>query len=138
GLLLSMDDKNTEAITTLEKVVASPGYKNTNGYTNLAYAYRNAEPPQPEKALAAYQKELELDSKNAQAALGLGWSATLAKKYDEAIPNFAKAMQLDPKLAGEAHNGTAWDYYFKKDYPKAKESAAKAKAEGRSVDKLVK
>lgn len=138
GLLLSMNDKNAEAIAVLEKVVNSPGYKNTNGFTNLGYAYRNAEPVQADKAVAAYGKALELDPKNAQAALGLGWSATLAQKYDEAIPSFAKAMQLDPKMAGEANNGTAWDYYFKKDYPKAKEFAAKAKTEGRNVDKLVK
>jgi tetratricopeptide (TPR) repeat protein len=139
GLLLSMNDKHAEAVAELEKVTSSAGYKNTNGFTNLGYAYRNFEPEaQADKAVVAYGKALELDPKNAQAALGLGWSQTLAKKYDEAVPSFAKAMQLDPKLAGEANNGTAWDYYFKKDYAKAKEFAAKAKAEGRNVDKLVK
>ena len=138
GLLLAMNDKPVEAISILEKVVAKPGYKNTNGFTNLGYAYRNAEPPQAEKSAAAYQKAVELDPKNAQAALGLGWALTIAQKYDVAIPSFAKAVELDAKLAGEAHNGTAWDYYFKKDMVKAKEFTAKAKAEGRNVDKLVK
>jgi tetratricopeptide (TPR) repeat protein len=133
-----MNEKAAEGITVLEKVVAKPGYKNTNGFTNLGYAYRNAEPVQAEKSATAYQKALELDPKNAQAALGLGWATTMAQKYDAAIPSFAKAVELDPKLAGEAHNGTAWDYYFKKDMVKAREFANKAKAEGRNVDKLLK
>jgi tetratricopeptide (TPR) repeat protein len=138
GLVLAMNDKYTEAISALEKVTTSAGYKNTNGFTNLGYAYRNAEPPQADKAVAAYQKALELDPKNAQAALGLGWAASFAHKYDEAIASFTKAIQLEPKMKGEALNGTAWAHYFKKDMAQAKTIAAQAKEAGRNVDGLVK
>lgn len=146
GLVLAMTDKNAEAITVLEKVTASAGYKNTNGFTNLGYAYRNriGELPEGErpavanKAVTAYQKALELDAKNAQAALGLGWAASYAKKYDEAIASFAKAMQLEPKMKAEALNGTAWAHYFKKDMAQAKAVGAQAKEAGRNVDGLLK
>ena len=138
GLVLAMNDKYAESIAALEKVTTSPGYKNTNGFTNLGYAYRNAEPPQADKAVAAYQKALELDAKNAQAALGLGWAASYAKKYDEAIAAFGKAIQLEPKMKAEALNGTAWAHYFKKDIPQAKAIAAQAKEAGRNVDGLLK
>jgi tetratricopeptide (TPR) repeat protein len=138
GLVLAMNDKYAEAIPVLEKVTASPGYKNTNGFTNLGYAYRNAEPPQADKAVTAYQKALELDPKNAQAALGLGWAASYAKKFDEAISAFGKAMQLEPKMKAEALNGTAWAHYFKKDMAQAKAVAAQAKEAGRNVDGLLK
>lgn len=138
GLLLGMNDKVPEGIVELEKVVATPGYKNTAGFTNLGWVYRNADPPQADKAVTAYQKALDLDAKNAQAALGLGWALSFARKYDESIVAFGKATPLDPKMAGEAHNGTAWAYYFKKDMVKAKEFAAKAKEEGRNVTGLLK
>jgi Flp pilus assembly protein TadD len=138
GLVLAMNDKYAEAIPVLEKVTSSPGYKNTNGFTNLGYAYRNAEPPQAEKAVTAYTKALELDPKNAQAALGLGWAASYAKKFDEAIAAFGKATQLEPKMKAEALNGTAWAHYFKKDMAQAKTVAAQAKEAGRNVDGLVK
>ena len=138
GLVLAMNDKYAEAIPVLEKVTTSPGYKNTNGFTNLGYAYRNADPPQAEKAVAAYQKALELDPKNAQAALGLGWAASYAKKFDDAIAAFGKAMQLEPKMKAEALNGTAWAHYFKKDMAQAKTIAAQAKEAGRNVDGLLK
>jgi tetratricopeptide (TPR) repeat protein len=138
GLVLAMADKQAESIAELEKVTSTPGYKNTNGFTNLGYAYRTAEPPQAEKALTAYQKALELDPKNAQAALGLGWAASYAKKYEEAIAAFGKAMQLEPKMKAEALNGTAWGHYFKKDMAQAKAVAAQAKEAGRNVDGLLK
>jgi tetratricopeptide (TPR) repeat protein len=137
GLLLGMSDKFAEGMKVLEEVVATPGYKNAAGYTNLGWVYRNAEPPQAEKAVTAYGKALELDPKNGQAALGLGWALSYAHKYDEAIAAFTKAIALDAKLSGEALNGTAWAQYFKKDMASAEATAAKAKAEGRNVAGLL-
>jgi superkiller protein 3 len=138
GLVLGMNDKYTEGIAELEKVTTSPGYKKSDGFTNLGWVYRNVDPPQADKAMTAYQKALELDPKNAQAALGLGWAASYARKYDEAIASFGKAMQLEAKMSGEALNGTAWAHYFKKDMTQAKAIAAKAKEAGRNVDGLLK
>jgi tetratricopeptide (TPR) repeat protein len=138
GLLLGIADKYDEAVKELTQVVNSPGYKDTAGWTNLGWVYRNMEPTsKPEEAVKAYSKALELDPKNSQAALGLGWAYSFSRKYDEAITAFQKAVSLEPKTAAEANNGIAWCYYFKSDLPKAKEFAAKAKESGRNVAGLL-
>jgi len=137
GLLLGIADKYDEAVKELTQVVNSPNYKDTAGWTNLGWVYRNMEPSKPDEAVKAYTKALELDAKNAQAALGLGWAYSFSRKYDEAINAFQKAVSLEPKTASEANNGIAWCYYFKNDLPKAKEFAAKAKADGRNVAGLL-
>jgi tetratricopeptide (TPR) repeat protein len=137
GLLLGMNKQYDAGITELKKVVGSPGYKDTEGYTNLGWIYRNMEPSNAAEAVKAYKKALELDPKNAQAALGLGWSHSYEKQHDEGIAAFHKALVLDPKTAGEAYNGIAWAHFFKKDMTQAKASAEKAKAEGRNVTALL-
>ncbi|HEX6736997.1 MAG TPA: tetratricopeptide repeat protein [Vicinamibacteria bacterium] len=138
GLLLGIADKYDEAVKELTQVVNSPNYKDTAGWTNLGWVYRNMEPTsKPEEAVKAYTKALELDAKNAQAALGLGWAYSFSRKYDEAINAFQKAVSLEPKTAAEANNGIAWCFYFKNDLPKAKEFAAKAKEAGRNVAGLL-
>ena len=76
GLLLGIADKYDEAVKELTKVVNSPGYKDTAGWTNLGWVYRNMEPTsKPEEAIKAYAKALELDPKNepggARPGLGL-------------------------------------------------------------------
>ena len=71
--------------------------------------------------MAAYKKALELEPKNEQAALGMGWAYFYLKHWDEAIAAFNKAMELEPTTAPEAYNGIAWAYFFKKDVAKAKE-----------------
>jgi superkiller protein 3 len=137
GLVLGLNKQYAEGIAELKKVVATPGYKDTAGYTNLGWVLRSVDPPQGAESVAAYQKALELDPKNAQAALGLGWALSLVDKYDEAIAAFQKSIQLEPKMTAEAYNGIAWAYYFKKDMAQAKATAAKAKAEGRNVASLL-
>jgi tetratricopeptide (TPR) repeat protein len=138
GLLLGIADKYDEAVKELTAVVNSPGYKDTAGWTNLGWVYRNMEPTsKPEEAIKAYSKALELDPKNSQAALGLGWAYSFNRKYDEAINSFQKAISLEPKTGAEANNGIAWCYYFKNDLVKAKEFAGKAKTEGRNVAGLL-
>jgi tetratricopeptide (TPR) repeat protein len=137
GLLLCLNKQYDQGITELKKVVAAPNYKDTAGYTNLGFCSRSIDPPRGPDAVSAYQKGLELDPKNAQAALGLGWALPLVDKYDEAVASFQKAMQLEPKLAGEAYNGIGWAQYFKKDMAQAKAAADKARSEGRNVGALL-
>jgi len=67
----------------LQKVTSSPGYKDAAGWTNLGWIYRNLDKAQ--ESIAAYQKALELDPKQWQAALGLGWAQQYTKNYDKAI-----------------------------------------------------
>jgi tetratricopeptide (TPR) repeat protein len=86
--------------------------------------------------VAAYKKALELDPKNEQAALGMGWAYSYQQGYDEGIEAFKKAAQIDPNVTGEAMDGAAWCYFFKGDMAKATEFLDKAQAAGRSDPRL--
>src|SRR6185436_15952722 len=136
GLLLGLNKQHEAGIAELKKVIATPGYKDADAYINLGWLYRNVEPKRADEAVAAYKKALELDPKNEQAALGVGWSYFYGRKWDEAVAAFQKAMELEPKLAADANNAMAWSYYFKKDLPQAEAFQAKAKAAGRNDTKL--
>jgi Flp pilus assembly protein TadD len=137
GLLLALNKKYDEGVAELKKVVATPGYKEAAAWVNLGWVYRNMEPSNAPESIAAYTRSLEIDPKNEQAALGLGWAHSYQRNYDQAIAAFQKAIQLDPKTAGEALNGIAWSYLFKKDVAQAKVFAEKAKAAGRNDARLL-
>jgi superkiller protein 3 len=136
GLLLGLNKQHEAGIAELKKVIATPGYKDADAYINLGWLYRNVEPKRSDEAVAAYKKALELDPKNEQAALGVGWSYFYGRKWDEALASFNKAIELEPSLAPDAHNAMAWAYFFKGDMPKAEEFQAKAKGAGRNDTKL--
>lgn len=129
GLLLGMTGKNAEGAAELQKVIATPGYKDVAGYANLGYVYRTAKPPRTEEAIAAYKKALEIDAKNEQVTLGLARSLFNANRFDEAIDMYQKTIQLEPTYAGEADLGIAWSQTFKKDLAAARTTLAKAKGE---------
>lgn len=130
GLLLGMNQQFDACIAELTKVVATPGYKEAAGYINLGWCYWNMQPPKTTEAIAAYKRGLELDPKNAQAALGLGWASSNAKQWDESIAAFQKAIQLEPKLTAEAYKGMAWAYTSKRDFTQARDTLNKAEAAG--------
>src|SRR5262249_11695014 len=132
GLLLGIAGQYEQGAAELKKVISSPGYKDEAAYVNLGWIYRNITPPQTQEAVAAYKKDLEIDPKSVQPALRLGWAHSHSKSYDDAIAAFQKAVQLDPDTAGEANNGIAWSYFFKKDMAQAKAYMEKAQGTGRS------
>jgi tetratricopeptide (TPR) repeat protein len=142
GLILGQADKLEEGLNELKRVVATPGYKDAAGWTNLGWLYRNLNKPQ--ESIEAYKKALELDPKQEQAALGLGWAYSYVKDYDNAIAAYQKALEIDPKEAApDANLGLAWSYFFKgvksaskDDAAKAKEFATKAGAAGRNVTQV--
>jgi tetratricopeptide (TPR) repeat protein len=136
GLLLGLNKQHDAGIAELKKVIATPGYKDPDAYINLGWLYRNVEPKRADESVAAYKKALELDPRNEQAALGVGWAYFYGRKWDESIASFNKAVELEPKLAADAYNGIAWAYAFKKDVPQAEAFLAKAKAAGRNDTKL--
>jgi superkiller protein 3 len=125
-----------EKATELKRVVATPGYKEAAAWVNLGWVYRNMKPPKTTESIAAYKKALELDPKEEQSALGLGWAYSYTKSWDDAIAAFNKAIQIEPKTAGEANNGIAWCYFFKKDFANAKAFGEKAQAGGRNDARL--
>lgn len=137
GLFLARSGDHDAAVAELTRVVGLPGYKDAAGWVNLGYVYRTMSPPKVEDSVAAYKKALELDPREEQAALGLGWAYLTSQQYDDAIAAYTKAMEIEPRLAGDAYGGIAWSCFFKKDMAKAREFAAKAKQGGRSVTGLL-
>jgi tetratricopeptide (TPR) repeat protein len=136
GLLLGLDGEFDKGAAELQKVVATPGYKDTAGYTNLGWIYRSMSPRKPAESVAAYKKALELDPTNEQAALGMAWSHSYTQSYDQAIAAFEQAIKIEPKTAPEAYNGIAWCHFFKRDIARAKEFLDKAQGAGRSDPRL--
>jgi len=136
GLILGQNGQYDKAAAELQKVVASPGYKNTAGFTNLGFVYRSMEPPRNDDAIAAYKKALELDAKNGQAALGLAWAYQNAKRYDESIAACKQAMQLDASFAPACNQTMAWAYFLKKDFKASREALDAAEKSGAGNDRL--
>jgi tetratricopeptide (TPR) repeat protein len=136
GLILGVNGQADLGAAELRKVVATPGYKDSDGYVNLGWLYRNTEPKRIEDSIAAYKKALELNPKEEQAALGMGWSYINQKNWDGAIAAFNQAVQIDPTTAAEANNAIGWSFLFKKDPAKAKEFYDKGAAAGRADARL--
>ena len=136
GLILGVNGQADAGAAELRKVVATPGYKDSDGYVNLGWLYRNTEPKRIDESVAAYKKALELNPKEEQAALGMGWSYINQKNWDGAIGAFNQAVQIDPTTAPEANNAIGWSYLFKKDAAKAKEYLDKGTAAGRTDARL--
>jgi cytochrome c-type biogenesis protein CcmH/NrfG len=135
GLILGQAGDLDGGLAQLQKVTATPGYKDAAGWVNLGWIYRNMN--KPDESIAAYKKGLELDPKQEQAALGLGWAYSYTKNYDAAIKAYQQAIQIDSKEAsGDANVGIAWAYFFKRELPEAKQYADKAAAAGRNVEQL--
>lgn len=132
GLLLALTGEAAAGVQVLQRLVATPGYKDLIGFANLGKALSLLTPPKTEEALAAYRKALEIDPKNAQVHLGMAWAYRYAKNWDESISEFRKTMQLDPRLAGEGENGVAWGYLAKRDLAEAKAGMARAQKAGRN------
>lgn len=71
-----------------------------------------------EQAKEAFQKELEIDPKNAAAHYVLGELAAKEENYDEAITHFSEAAKLNPNFA-EAYLGWGFTLVALKRYQEA-------------------
>ena len=136
GIMRGINKDYAGGVEELNKVIATPGYKSPDAYLNLGWLYRNMEPRRAEESVTAYQKALELDPTNEQAALGMAWAYSYLKRYDDSIASFNKAVEMAPDLAADAYNGIAWGHFFKKDLPQAEAFLAKARAAGRADARL--
>jgi superkiller protein 3 len=134
GLVLGQNDQFDKAAAELQKVVSSPGYKNSGGFTNLGFVYRSMD--KNDEAIAAYKKALELDPKNGQAAFGLAWSYQNAKRYDETIAACKQAMQIDASFAPACYQTMAWAHLAKRDFKASREALNAAEKAGAGNDKL--
>ncbi len=131
GLFLGYAGKLDEGIAAMEKVTSKPGYKDLSGFINLGWLYRSSKPPRVAESVGAYRKALRVDPKNGQAALGIALAYSFGKSWDEAIAAYNEVSRIDPKLTGEAMNGIAWCWFFKKDMAQARAFLDKASAAGR-------
>jgi tetratricopeptide (TPR) repeat protein len=133
GLYLGLAKRHNEGIEQLKKVVATPGYKDAAGWANLGYLYRGADPAQPEEAVKAYQKALELNQKDENILLGLGLAYSSLKKWDDAIATYNKVVEVTKStpISGAAYISMAKAYVMKQDIPQAKAALGKAEAAGR-------
>jgi protein O-GlcNAc transferase len=138
GLYLGLAKHHNEGIAELKKVVATPGYKDAAGWANLGFLYRGADPKQPEEAVKAYQKAAEIEPKNESILLGLGWSYSSLKKWDDAIATYNKVLEVTKSspMVGEAQISIARAYVMKQDIPQAKGALEKAEAAGRQDESL--
>lgn len=87
----------TQRIAEAEKIVAQDP-KNYQAWVQLANDYFDTE--QPQKAVNAYAKALEIDSNNQNTPNVLTDQGVMYRKmglFDKAIANFEQASKLDPK-----------------------------------------
>jgi tetratricopeptide (TPR) repeat protein len=94
----------TQRIMEAEKIVAQDP-KNYQAWVQLANDYFDTE--QPQKAVNAYSKALELEPKNQNAPNLLTDQGVMYRKmglFDKAVDNFDKASKLDPKHAQSLFN----------------------------------
>jgi tetratricopeptide (TPR) repeat protein len=144
-------DANTEvkggdkayALATMEKLVngneGRRAYKPVAAdYIELGDAYRYLGGENGGKAIAAYEKALELEANNAEAVMKQGHVNYNAKLLEQAVGDYAKAAQLDPNYAPVFYELYQF-YYTPKprqfSLPKAKEYLQKYLALSDQADK---
>ena len=135
GLFLARNGNSTRAWPSSRRWWPRPATRTRPAGSTSAGSTATCKPPKVEESIAAYKKALELDPKEEQAALGLGWAYLTSQEYDEAIAAYNQAMQIDPKRRRDANIGIAWCHFFKKDMDQALAFADKAKEAGRPVSR---
>ena len=88
-------------IAEAEKIVAKDP-SNIQVWHQLANDYFDTD--QPQKAVNAYSKVLELDPRNPNVLTDQGIMYRRLGWYDKAIANFEKAQQIDPKHLQSLYN----------------------------------
>jgi len=88
-------------IVEAEKIVAKDP-KNAQVWNQLANDYFDTD--QPQKAVNAYSKVLEIEPNNVNALTDQGIMYRKIGWYDKAIANFEKAQSIDPKHLQSLYN----------------------------------
>lgn len=130
AFVLGQAGNPAEGVAVLEKVVASPGYDQATGFIALGELLLEVDPARPDDAIKAFDRALQIDAKNVRAAIGRGDAYFNKKAWDQVIPAYEKAAQLEPKVADKAYTAIAWAYLAKKEIPKARAAAETAKRAG--------
>ncbi len=85
---------HTQRIAQAEKIVAQDP-KNLNVWISLGNDYFDME--QPQKAINAYAKALEIDPNNTNVLTDQGAMFRKVGWFDKALANFERANKIDPK-----------------------------------------
>ena len=88
-------------IAELEKVVANDP-KNLQAWTMLANEYYDTD--QPQKAIDAYGKAIEIGPSSPNLLTDQGVMFKRAGQFDKALANFEKAQRIDPKHLQSLYN----------------------------------
>lgn len=88
-------------ITEAEKIVAKEP-RNLNAWISLGNDYFDTD--QPQKAINAYAKALEIDPSNPNVLTDQGVMYRKVGWYDKAIANFEKAQKIDPNHLQSLYN----------------------------------
>jgi tetratricopeptide (TPR) repeat protein len=110
GLYLAYCGHLDEGLAALVRVTEQPEGRTAQAFVNLGWVYRSFEPPRVEKAVAAYQRALELDPRDGEAALGVARSYRAGRQWARAVQAYEHVPSVDRRLEGEAMLGAAWCY----------------------------
>jgi tetratricopeptide (TPR) repeat protein len=133
---LAYDRRLDEALAVMQKAMAAPEGQTAEAYMALGAVYRSFRPPRVADAVAAYEKALELDPKNGQAAIGIALSYRAGKQWTRAISAYERVSQSFPRLDAEAALGTAWCYLASGDETRSKFYTQVAVRGGADVDEI--
>ncbi len=136
GLFLGYDDRLEEGLAVLLKVTGRRDGQNARGFINLGWILRHFRPPRVTESVAAYEKALQLEPKNAKAALGVALSYRAGGQWTRAVTAYERVSQVNPRLDGEAMLGTSWCYFRAGDDYKARFFAGLAAKAGVDVGPL--
>lgn len=123
GQVYTVIGRKPEAVEAYKKAIALNPYYWEN-YNALAGAYYNF--GENELAVAGFKKVIELEPDNAAGYDNLGVVLMRLEKWNDCIPNFEKALQIQPYYATYSNLGTA--YFFLKRYNEAVQMFEKAAA----------
>ena len=136
ALFLGYDDRLEEGLAVLLKLVERPDGQDARTFINLGWIYRHFRPARVSDAVAAYEKALKIEPKNAKAALGVALSYRAGAQWTRAVTAYERVVQVNPRLEGEALLGTAWCYFRAGDDYKARFYAGLAAKAGVDVGPL--
>ena len=136
ALFLGYDDRLEEGLAVLLKLVERPDGQDARTFINLGWIYRHFRPARVSDAVAAYEKALKIEPKNAKAALGVALSYRAGAQWTRAVTAYERVVQVNPRLEGEALLGTAWCHFRAGDDYKARFYAGLAAKAGVDVGPL--
>jgi superkiller protein 3 len=136
GVLLARDGRLDEALAALLEVTSLPEGQAPATLIDLGWVYRSFKPPRVEDAVAAYQRALELDPKNGEAALGVAESYRAGQQWARAIDAYERVPEVDRRREGEALLGVAWCYCRRHELDRARFYAGLAARAGAKMREL--